>query len=86
MFYYHYDLHATHPYSSKWWQWPLLQVPISYYYKDFRAGAAPANGAACCVAEILALPNPVVWWLGPALGAVRRLARVARAHRRRTSC
>ncbi len=64
MFTYHYDLHATHPYSSKWWQWPLLQVPISYYYHDFRTGAASSNGAACCVAEILALPNPAVWWLG----------------------
>ncbi len=64
MFTYHYDLHATHPYSSKWWQWPLLQVPISYYYKDFRTGAATSSGVACCVAEILALPNPAVWWLG----------------------
>ena len=64
MFSYHYDLHATHPYSSKWWQWPLLQIPISYYYKDFRASNQIANGAACCVAEILALPNPAVWWLG----------------------
>ena len=64
MFGYHYDLHATHPYSSKWWQWPLLQIPISYYYKDFRTGAAASNPAACCLAEILALPNPAVWWLG----------------------
>jgi hypothetical protein len=64
MFGYHYDLHATHPYSSRWWQWPLLQIPISYYYKDFRTGAAMQNSAACCVAEILALPNPAVWWLG----------------------
>jgi predicted membrane-bound dolichyl-phosphate-mannose-protein mannosyltransferase len=64
MFTYHYDLHATHPYSSKWWQWPLLQIPISYYYKDFRASNQLANGAACCVGEILALPNPLVWWLG----------------------
>jgi dolichyl-phosphate-mannose--protein O-mannosyl transferase/Gpi18-like mannosyltransferase len=64
MFGYHYDLHATHPYSSQWWQWPILQIPISYYYQDFRHGAATAIGAACCVAEILALPNPVVWWTG----------------------
>jgi dolichyl-phosphate-mannose--protein O-mannosyl transferase len=64
MFGYHYDLHATHPYSSKWWQWPLLEVPISYYYKDFRSGAASSLGSACCVAEIMALPNPIVWWLG----------------------
>ncbi|MDQ6925575.1 MAG: hypothetical protein M3154_04980, partial [Candidatus Eremiobacteraeota bacterium] len=55
---------ATHPYSSVWWQWPIEQIPISYYYKDFRAAADAANGAACCVAEILALPNPAVFLLG----------------------
>ncbi|BDE06893.1 hypothetical protein WPS_21690 [Vulcanimicrobium alpinum] len=55
---------ATHPYESKWWQWPIMQAPISYYYKDFRTGVALQNGAACCVAEILALPNPLVFLLG----------------------
>jgi Gpi18-like mannosyltransferase len=64
MFGYHYDLHATHPYSSQWWQWPILQIPISYYYQDFRHGAAASSNTACCVAEILALPNPVSWWSG----------------------
>jgi len=64
MYAYHYDLRATHPYQSAWWQWPLLERPISYYYHDFRLGAATNNGDACCVAEILALPNPVVWWGG----------------------
>jgi 4-amino-4-deoxy-L-arabinose transferase-like glycosyltransferase len=64
MFGYHYDLKATHPYASQWWQWPLLQRPISYYYHDFRIGAQLQNQVACCVAEIVALPNPAVWWLG----------------------
>jgi len=64
MYWYHHNLKATHPYSSQWWQWPILQIPVSYYYHDYRTGAAANNGAACCVAEILALPNPVVWWLG----------------------
>jgi len=54
----------THPYSSVWWQWPIEQIPISYYYHDFRVGADASNGAACCVAEILALPNPAVFLLG----------------------
>ena len=54
----------THPYSSVWWQWPIEMIPISYYYHDFRVGAATANAAACCVAEILALPNPAVFLLG----------------------
>jgi dolichyl-phosphate-mannose--protein O-mannosyl transferase len=66
MYWYHSNgvTHATHPYSSVWWQWPIEQIPISYYYKDFRAGIDAANGAACCVAEILALPNPAVFLLG----------------------
>lgn len=64
MYWYHSTLKATHPYQSQWWQWPILQRPISYYYHDFRTGADAANGAACCVSEILALPNPFVWWLG----------------------
>jgi len=64
MYDYHSTLTATHPYGSKWWQWPLLLRPISYYYHDFRTGLAASNGAACCVAEILALPNPVLWWMG----------------------
>jgi Gpi18-like mannosyltransferase len=66
MFWYHSSgvANATHPYSSTWWQWPLEQIPISYYYKDFRPAADAANSAACCVAEILALPNPAVFLLG----------------------
>jgi Gpi18-like mannosyltransferase len=55
---------AKHPYMSEWWQWPLVLRPISYYYHDFRTGAATASNTACCLAEILALPNPAIWWLG----------------------
>jgi dolichyl-phosphate-mannose--protein O-mannosyl transferase len=64
MYQYHAGLKATHPYGSSWWQWPFILRPISYYYHDFRTGAATQDGAACCVAEILALPNPAIWWLG----------------------
>ena len=66
MFWYHSNgvANATHPYSSLWWQWPIMQVPISYYYHDFRTGNALQDGTACCVAEILALPNPLVFLLG----------------------
>jgi dolichyl-phosphate-mannose--protein O-mannosyl transferase len=41
-----------------------LQRPISYYYHDFRVGSATQDPTACCVAEILALPNPLNWWTG----------------------
>jgi Gpi18-like mannosyltransferase len=64
MFNYHYDLKATHPYGSHWWQWPFIGRPISYYYHDFRSGAATQDPMACCVAEIMALPNPAIWWFG----------------------
>ena len=64
MFGYHYDLKATHPYGSKWWQWPFIGRPISYYYHDWRVGDQTQNPLACCVAEIIALPNPAVWWFG----------------------
>jgi len=64
MFDYHYDLRATHPYGSSWWQWPLLLRPISYFYHDWRVGAAHDDPLACCVAEIIAIPNPAVWWFG----------------------
>ncbi|HEY0393724.1 MAG TPA: glycosyltransferase family 39 protein [Candidatus Elarobacter sp.] len=66
MFWYHSHgvEHATHPYSSAWWQWPIMEIPIVYWYKDFRTGLAASSGAACCVAEIMAVPNPLVFLLG----------------------
>ena len=64
MYWYHENVRATHPYSSVWWQWPIMQVPISYYYHDSRIGAALQDASKCCVAEILALPNPLVFLLG----------------------
>lgn len=66
MYWYHSSgvANATHPYESRWWQWPIMQIPISYYYHDFRTGLAAQDGHACCVAEILALPNPAVFLLG----------------------
>ncbi|MFN2459568.1 MAG: phospholipid carrier-dependent glycosyltransferase, partial [Candidatus Velthaea sp.] len=79
MYHYHASLVATHPYASKWWQWPLLIKPISYYYHDFRVGAATADPTRCCLQEILALPNPFVWWLGlisvPAVAALAWIER-----------
>ncbi|HVA38272.1 MAG TPA: phospholipid carrier-dependent glycosyltransferase [Candidatus Dormibacteraeota bacterium] len=72
MFLYHDELKATHPYQARWWEWPIIWRPISYYYHDF-------GGPRHLVAEILALPNPVNWWFGllsvPAMfviGLVRR--------------
>lgn len=62
MFDYHETLRATHPYSSRWWEWPIDFVPVAYFYEDRRNDKNDPNG--CCVSEITSLPNPVVLWLG----------------------
>jgi len=62
MFEYHDTLKATHPYSSKWWEWPLDYVPIAYFYQDHRRDPSNPNG--CCVYEITSMPNPVILWFG----------------------
>jgi len=62
MYDYHSTLHATHPYSSKWWEWPLDYVPVAYYYEDKRPDTSDARG--CCIEEITAMPNPIGLWLG----------------------
>jgi dolichyl-phosphate-mannose--protein O-mannosyl transferase len=62
MYEYHSTLRATHPYSSKWWEWPLDYVPVAYYYEDSRADKGDPKG--CCIAEVTSMPNPIGTWLG----------------------
>ena len=59
MWNYHTQLKATHPYSSPWYEWPLMIKPIWYY----SGSAAVPPGE---VSTIVALGNPVVWWGGTA--------------------
>jgi dolichyl-phosphate-mannose--protein O-mannosyl transferase len=62
MFMYHDTLKATHPYSSKWWEWPLDYVPVAYFYQDRRNN--PSDEKDCCVYEITSMPNPINIWFG----------------------
>jgi dolichyl-phosphate-mannose--protein O-mannosyl transferase/Gpi18-like mannosyltransferase len=62
MYEYHENLVATHPYSSKFWEWPLDWVPVAYYYQDHRKDQADENG--CCIYEITSMPNPFLLWFG----------------------
>lgn len=48
------NLTSEHPYSSKWYSWPLMERPI-YYWSD-------------TAAKIYFLGNPLIWW--PALLAI----------------
>jgi len=56
MFDYHSKLSAIHPFSSTWWEWPLIRKPIWYY-----GGSDLAPGR---MASIVAMGNPAVWWMG----------------------
>jgi dolichyl-phosphate-mannose--protein O-mannosyl transferase/Gpi18-like mannosyltransferase len=62
MFDYHDHLTATHPYSSKFWEWPLDLVPVAYFYQDHRANQSDPKG--CCIYEITSMPNPAILWFG----------------------
>jgi len=55
MWWYHTGLKATHPYSSMWWEWPLLIRPIYLYTSDEVGG---------WVSRIYAMGNPFVFWFG----------------------
>ncbi len=52
---YHSDLVATHPYSSKWYQWVLDIRPILYYLEYLDGGMKSTFGA---------FSNPLVCWGG----------------------
>lgn len=55
IWWYHTGLKATHPYTSPWWEWPLLIRPI-YLYTN-----SEVNGM---VSRIYAFGNPFVFWFG----------------------
>lgn len=55
MFRYHSTLDATHPYSSPWYQWPVVVRPI-WYFSGY-PGETLREG-------ISAFGNPLVWWAG----------------------
>ncbi|MDR6554545.1 glycosyltransferase family 39 protein [Paenibacillus qinlingensis] len=56
MYKYHKDLVATHPFSSPWWEWPMMLRPIWYY----QAKLMPPG----MLSSIVSFGNPLVWWPG----------------------
>lgn len=53
MYKYNAGVQATHPDSSKWFEWPIMRKPIFYWTKDLAGEKA----------NIYLLGNPLVWWL-----------------------
>lgn len=55
MFNYHSTLNATHPYSSKWYEWPIMKRPIWYFSGEINSHLREG---------ISAFGNPLIWWMG----------------------
>ncbi len=55
MFNYHSKLEATHPFSSQWYEWPLMTKPIWYHITRLTENR---------VMSISAFGNPAIWWVG----------------------
>ena len=55
MFTYHQGVDQVHPFSSRWWQWPIIYRPIWYF--SGIVNETTAEG-------ISAFGNPAVWWAG----------------------
>ncbi len=58
MFSYHSGLVADHPYQSAWWEWPIIRLPMAYYF----GSSADLNPG--MVSKIVAMGNPAIWWVG----------------------
>ena len=54
MYNYHSKLEATHPYTSKWYTWPIMQRPLWFYVAFLNDGS---------YATISCMGNPAIWWL-----------------------
>jgi hypothetical protein len=58
MYRYHSELKATHPFSSRWWEWPVIVRPLWLY-----SGApSPAELGPVRVRSIVAMGSPLIWW------------------------
>ena len=59
MFDYHSNLESTHPYSSPWYDWPVIRRPMWYYSRVITSTATGGLREG-----ISAFGNPAVWWPG----------------------
>ena len=55
MFNYHTNITSTHPYSSEWYQWPVMTKPVLFVFETISETSRRV---------ITLLGNPAIWWLG----------------------
>ena len=52
MYQFNVTLHATHPYASRPWTWPIIERPVAYYFTSVGGRYL----------HVLAFGNPFTWW------------------------
>jgi hypothetical protein len=52
---YHAEECHSHPYSSLWLTWPIMEHPVLFYASSTSSGAET---------EVTDMGNPAIWWLG----------------------
>ncbi|MGH3249358.1 MAG: phospholipid carrier-dependent glycosyltransferase, partial [Trebonia sp.] len=60
-------LSTPHPYESQPWDWFFITRPVAFYWNSYTDPAglhvAKAGTTGPWVQEVLAIGNPVIWWL-----------------------
>jgi dolichyl-phosphate-mannose--protein O-mannosyl transferase len=65
MYNFHTHLSTPHSYQSNAWSWLLQTRPTSFYYEAPKLGTSGCTVDKCS-SEVLALGNPIIWWVGTA--------------------
>lgn len=55
MYNFHSTLTATHPFSSEWYTWPIMQKPVWFHLSDINDSTT---------STIANIGNPAIWWFG----------------------
>lgn len=64
---FHNGLSTPHNYQSKPWTWLLQLRPTSFWYEKVDGACGPGGAPSTdCVRNVVALGNPLLWWLGTA--------------------
>ncbi|MFV2196522.1 dolichyl-phosphate-mannose--protein mannosyltransferase [Nocardiopsis sp. LOL_012] len=57
---FHNGLESDHAYISEPWEWLVMRTPVMFHYN----GEAVGCGTGDCVASIVSIGTPVIWWTG----------------------
>jgi dolichyl-phosphate-mannose-protein mannosyltransferase len=60
IWHFHATLTQDHPYESSPWGWLVLARPVAYYSEESSKDCA----APSCIAEVLGIGTPALWWAG----------------------